>query len=91
MNVSEKQNVMTVNSNDVTKSKLIKTSSVDLLQVTQYFFGKNNQHDQWNVLNLLTYNFGMKNNFEQGGIVPLITEEKTGFNMCLPKPEMTSA
>ena len=34
---------------------------------------KSDQHDQWNVLNLLTYNFGMKNNFEQGGIVPLRT------------------
>ena len=29
----------------------------------QYFFGKSDQYDQWNVLNLLTYNFGMKNNF----------------------------
>ena len=43
----------------------------------QYFFlQKSDQHDQWNVLNLLTYNFGMKNNFEQGAIVPL---KETGY------------
>ena len=58
-----------LSSNDVTKPKLIKTLRVDFLQVTQFFFWKkSDQHDQWNVLNLLTYNFGMKNNFEQGGI-----------------------
>ena len=42
-----------------------------LLQATQYFLFKCDQHDQCNVLNLLTYNFGIKDNFEQGGIVPL--------------------
>ena len=60
-----------LSANDVTKPKLIKTLSVDFLQVTQYFLEKGDQRDQWNVLNLLSYNFGMKNNFEQGGIVPL--------------------
>ena len=45
------------------KMKLIKTLSVDFLQATQYSLEKSGQHDQWNVLDLLTYNFGMKNNF----------------------------
>ena len=35
------------------------------------FCEKSDQHDQWNVLSLLTYNFGVKDNFEQGGTVPL--------------------
>ena len=30
---------------------------------------KSDQHEQWNVLYLLTYNFGIKDNFKQGGIV----------------------
>ena len=47
------------------------TLSVGLLQATQYLFGKSDEHDQWNVLNLLKYTFGIKDNFEQGGIVPL--------------------
>ena len=36
-----------------------------------FFLGKSDEHDQWNVLNLLTYTFGLKDNVEQGGIVPL--------------------
>ena len=58
---------MTVNSNDVTKPKLIKTLSVDFLQVTQYFLEKGDQHDQKNVLNLVTYNFGMKTTLNKVG------------------------
>ena len=45
--------------------------SVDFFQATHFFLGgKSDQHDQWNVLNLLTYIFSMKDNFVLGGIVP---------------------
>ena len=60
-----------LSSNDVTKPKLFKTLSVDFLKLCNILLEKSDQHDQWNVLDLLTYNFGMKNNFQQGVIVPL--------------------
>ena len=41
-----------------------------MLNLLTIFLGKSDQHDQWNVLNLLTYNFSIKDNFQQGGIVP---------------------
>ena len=59
------------NSNDVTKPKLIKTLSVDVLLVTQYIFlfEKSDQHNQRKVLNFLTC-FSMDNYFEQSGVAP---------------------
>ena len=61
-----------LSSNDVTKSRLIKTLSVDSLQckLRNILMEKSDRHDQWNVLNLLTYHIGIKDNFEQVGIVP---------------------
>ena len=56
-----------------------------------FFCWKNDQHDQWNVLNLMTYNFGMKNNLEQGPFkrFPKLCLQSTSASVdvfCSPPP-----
>ena len=44
----------------------------------------NDQHDQWNVLNLLTYKFGINDTFEQDGTVPLTRDLLGGGSVKRP-------